>query len=127
MTAKLDDVLGPEFARITRARKALEEACAGVVQMAQGVQDFAPMGTDELPAAVAALQSSEYVDEDDAGACWVSRAFTATPTDLIATGEAGLAFGGAVLMLRGALLDLDEAIAAAARSGPTSPGGTFSR
>lgn len=50
----------------------------------------------------------------------------ASPVALIRTGEAGLAFGGAVLMLRGALLDLDEAIPAAARSGPTSPGGTFS-
>ncbi|MET8330917.1 hypothetical protein [Streptomyces sp. NPDC005181] len=75
---------------------------------------------------MAALASSEYVDEDEDGARWVSRAFTATPRDLIGTGEAGLAFGGSVLMLRCALLDLDEAIAAT-ESGPTAPGGTFSR
>jgi hypothetical protein len=123
----IDDMLGPEFARVARTRKALEEACAGVVEMAQDVQDFAPMGTEELPAAVAALQSSEYVDEDDAGARWVSQAFTATPKDMLATGEAGLAFGGAVIMMRGALQDLDAALAAAERPGPTAPGGTFSR
>ncbi|ATW52285.1 hypothetical protein [Streptomyces peucetius] len=62
-----DELLGPEFARIARARTSLEDACAGVVEMAQDVDDCTPMGT-ELPAAVAALESSECVDEDDAGA-----------------------------------------------------------
>ncbi|MGA5411617.1 hypothetical protein ACPCSC_30720 [Streptomyces lavendulocolor] len=123
---RLDDVLGPDIGRVARARKALEDACAGVVEMAQGVPDFGPMGTDELPAAIAALQSSEYVDEDEAGARWVSRAFTATPMSLISTGEAGMAFGGAVMMLRAALYDLDDALAAI-DPGPTGPGGTFSR
>lgn len=124
---RIDDLLGPEFGRIARARKALEEACAGVVQMAQGVQDFGPMGTEELSAAVAALQSSEYVDEDESAAKWVSRAFTANPMDLLPTGEAGLAFGGAVMMLRGALYELDQALAAVPQDpGPTAPGGTFS-
>jgi hypothetical protein len=121
-----DGLLGPDIKRVVRARKVLEDACAGVVEMAQGVPDFGPMGTEELPAAIAALQSSEYVDEDEAGARWVSRAFTATPMSLIATGEAGLAFGGAVMMLRMALHDLDEALAAMG-PGPTDPGGTFSR
>jgi hypothetical protein len=60
------------------------------------------MGTEELPAAVAALASAEYIDEDGSGARWVSRTFTAAPGDLLATGEAGLAFGGAILMMRGA-------------------------
>jgi hypothetical protein len=111
--SELDHLLGPDIARVARARKALEDACAAVAEMADGVDDFGPLGTEELPAAIAALASSEYVDEDDAGARWVSRAFTATPVDLIATGEAGLAFGGAVMMMRSALHELDAALAAA--------------
>ncbi|MGW7467022.1 hypothetical protein ACWGJT_20545 [Streptomyces xantholiticus] len=63
-----DELLGPEFARIAWARTTVEDACAGVVEMAQDVDDCTPMGTDELPAAVDALESSECVDEDDAGA-----------------------------------------------------------
>lgn len=123
---RIDDVLGPGFGRIAEARKALEDACASVVQMAQDVDDFSPMGTAELPAAVAALQSADYVDEDDAGARWVSRSFTAHPTGLIATGMAGLAFGGAVMVMRGALAELDRALDAVRTPGPTDPGGTFS-
>lgn len=122
----VDDLLGPGYGRVVAARKALEDACASVVEMAQDVDDFGTMGTDELPAAIAALESSEYVDEDDAGARWVSRAFTANPPDLIATGMAGLAFGGAVMMMRGALYELDQALAAVNPPGPTEPGGTFS-
>jgi hypothetical protein len=125
--SRIDDVLGPEYARVARARKSLEEACAAVIEMAQAVGDFGPMGTTELPAAVAALQSSEYLDEDESAARWVSRAFTANPMDLLPTGEAGLAFGGAVMMMRGALHELDQALAVARHNpGPTAPGGTFS-
>lgn len=120
---RLDDVLGADVARIARARKRLEEACAGVVEMARSVKDFTGMGTDELPAAVTALASSEYLDEDESGARWVSNTFTATPMSLVPKGEAALAFGGAVMMLRGALHELDKALAAA---GPTAAGGTFS-
>lgn len=124
---RIDDVLGPEYGRIARARKGLEEACASVVEMARDVDDFGPMGTDELPAAIAALESAEYLDEDDAGARWVSRAFTARPKDLMTTGMAGLAFGGALLMMRAALAELDDALAAVRdKPGPTEPGGTFS-
>ncbi|MEU1592827.1 hypothetical protein ABZ468_08175 [Streptomyces sp. NPDC005708] len=123
---RIGDILGPGYGRVAAARKALEDACASVVEMAQDVDDFGPMGTDELPAAVAALESSDYVDEDDAGARWVSRAFTASPVDLIATGMAGLAFGGAVIVLRAALAELDQALAAVSEPGPTGPGGTFS-
>ncbi|MER7952055.1 hypothetical protein ABTY59_32155 [Streptomyces sp. NPDC096079] len=125
--SNVDDLLGPGFGRIVKARKGLEDACRSVVEMAQDVDDFGPMGTQELPAAVAALQSSEYLDEDESAARWVSRAFTAMPTSLMSTGMAGLAFGGAVLMMRAALLELDEAVAAVDNlPGPTSPGGTFS-
>jgi hypothetical protein len=124
--SELDRLLGPGFARVARARKALEDACAAVADTARVVDDFGPMGTDELPAAIAALASSEYVDEDDAAARWVSRTFTATPIDLIPTGEAGLAFGGAVMMMRGALNELDEALAATDRPGSTKPDGTAS-
>ncbi|RSS94266.1 hypothetical protein EF903_06930 [Streptomyces sp. WAC05292] len=123
----LDDVLGPDVARVARARKALEKAVAGVTEMAKGVKDFAPIGTAELGAAVAALASSEYVDEDEAGARWVSRAFTAGMMDLLPLGEDAMAFGGAVVMMRGALRELDEALAAMESPGPTEPGGTFSR
>ncbi|MFE6639566.1 hypothetical protein ACFVFT_38370 [Streptomyces tendae] len=121
-----DGLIGPRTLAVLHARKNLEIAAAQVVEMAQNVQDFGPMGTDELPAAIAALESSDYVDEDDAGARWVSRAFTATPASLIKTGEAGLAFGGAMFMLRSALAELDRAIAADDGTGPTEPGGTFS-
>lgn len=123
---RIDDVLGPGAGRIVAARQALEVAAANVVRAAQDVQDFTPMGTAELPAAVAALESSEYLDEDEAGARWVIRAFTATPTALLKTGAAGLAFVGTVVMLHAALQELDQAIAAIDRPGPTDPGGTFS-
>ncbi|OEV12980.1 hypothetical protein [Streptomyces nanshensis] len=119
----LDDALGADVSRIARARQSLEDACAGVVEMAQAVEDFTGMGTDELPAAVTALASSQYLDEDEGSARWVSKAFTASPMSLVSRGEAALAFGGAVMVLRGALHELDQAVAAA---GPTAPGGTFS-
>ncbi|MEU5978513.1 hypothetical protein [Streptomyces sp. NPDC047315] len=122
----IDDLLGPGTAAVVKARHNLETTAAQVVEMARDVKDFGPMGTEELPAAVAALESSEYVDEDEAAARWVSRAFTATPADLLTTGEAGLAFGGAMFMLRTALHNLDNALAALDRPGPTAPGGTFS-
>lgn len=114
-----EDVLGADVARIVRARKCLEEACAGVAERARSVEDFDGMGTDELPAAVAALASSEYLDEDESGARWVAHAFTATPMSLVSKGEAALAFGGAVMMLRSALHELDQALAAADTSGGT--------
>jgi hypothetical protein len=122
-----DGFLDPRTLAVMKARKNLETAAAQVVEMARDVQDFGPMGTSELPAAIAALESSEYVDEDDAGARWVSRAFTATPTGLLKTGAAGLAFGGAMFMLRSALANLDQTLAALeAAPDPTDPGGTFS-
>ncbi|OEJ21066.1 hypothetical protein [Streptomyces subrutilus] len=123
--SNIDDLLGPGYGRIVAARKSLEQACVQVVEMAQDVE-FGPLGTDELAVAVATLKSSEYVDEDESGARWVSRAFTADFGDLIAHGEAALAFGGAVFMLRGALNELDAAILAADPQGPLGPGGTFS-
>ncbi|MGW6144300.1 hypothetical protein [Streptomyces sp. NPDC055140] len=124
----LDDMLGPEYARVIRARKELETAITAVVETAQSVQDFGPMGTDELPAAVSALEASEHVDSDEGAAQWVSRAFTATPVDLLKTGETGLAFGGSVALMRAALHDLDQALAALDdEPGPTASGGTFSR
>ncbi|MER7761517.1 hypothetical protein [Streptomyces sp. NPDC097619] len=92
--------------------------------MAAEVEDFAALGTDERGGAVAALASSEYVDE--VGARRVSRAFTAGLPDLLPLGEGALAFGGAVFMMRGALHELDEALSTL-RPDPTEPGGTFSR
>ncbi|GAA2439482.1 hypothetical protein [Streptomyces glaucus] len=123
----INGFLGSRILAVAQARKNLQAAAAQVVEMARDVKDFGPMGTDELPAAIAALESSKYVDEDDAGARWVSRAFTATPADLIKTGAAGLVFGGAVFMLRSALADVDETIAALGPApGPADPGGAFS-
>lgn len=114
----IDDLLGPGYGRVVEARKALASACASATETATGVEDFTLLGTEELGAAVAALASSEYVDEDEGAARWVSRTFTAAPMDLIAAGEAGMAFGGAVMMVRAALHELDAALAAI---NPTAP------
>ncbi|MEU1599315.1 hypothetical protein ABZ468_42575 [Streptomyces sp. NPDC005708] len=94
--------------------------------MAHDVQDFGPMGTPELPAAVAALVASNTLGEDESGARWVSRAFTAAPADLLGTGWAGTAIRGSVMILRAALAELDESPAAVGEPSPTEPGGTFS-
>ncbi|RZU28268.1 hypothetical protein EV284_6434 [Streptomyces sp. BK022] len=123
---RIDQVLGAGYGRLAEARMGVEEACAAVVQMAKDVDDFRPLGTDELPAAIAALESSEYVDEDDAGARWVSRAFTATPASARTAGWAALAFTGSMMILRAALAEVDAALAAIHLPGPTAPGGTFS-
>jgi len=115
----------PVFRRIVYAWDQLEEAAGHVIAMAAEIPDFGPYGTDELPAAVSALEASRTdlagggaevaLDKLADGARWVSRAFTLTPGGAIQAGigEAGLALVGAVLMLRGALMDLDMAKAAA--------------
>ena len=116
----------PVVRRLVYAWDQLEEGAGHVVAMAAEVPDFGPYGTDELPAAVSALEAARThlagggaevaLDKLDNGARWVSRAFTLTPGGAVqaGTGEAGLALVGAVLMLRGALMDLDMAKAAAA-------------
>ncbi|MGW9026830.1 hypothetical protein ACWGQ5_22120 [Streptomyces sp. NPDC055722] len=78
------------------------------------------------PTAVAALVASNALDEDESGARWVSRAFIAAPADLLGTGWAGTAFCGSVMILRAALAELDEALAAVGEPSPTEPGETFS-
>lgn len=45
---------------------------------------------------------------------------------LLPAGDAGMAFAGAVLMMRAALLELGEALKAIDQPSPTDPGGTFS-
>ncbi|MGW2550071.1 hypothetical protein [Streptomyces sp. NPDC001635] len=122
----VDDLLGPGYGRVVAARQGLTEAVAAVSEMARDVDDFGPLGTPELPAAVAALAAAEALDEDESGARWVSRAFTAGPADWMGTGWAAIAFCGAVMILRAALDELDQALAAVGEAGPTEPGGTFS-
>lgn len=115
----------PVVRRLVYAWDQLEEAAGAVVAMAAEIPDFGPYGTGELPAAVSALEASRThladggaevaLDQMENGARWVSRAFTITPGGAVQArvGEAGLAFAGAVIMLRGALMDLDMAKAAA--------------
>lgn len=110
----LEALIGAEWMRVARARNALAEAVAAVAQTAPGVQDFTTMGTAELGPAVAALVASDALHDHEDGARWVSRSFTAHPAELVKPGGVGnVAFGGALLMLRMALHELDEALAAA--------------
>lgn len=101
---------GDDITRLVNARKELEEAVQGVLEMAAGIPDLTVCGSDELPAALSALQAAEYVDSEEDAARWVSRAFTLTPlTARSVGGEPVLALTGAVMMLRGALHSLDDA------------------
>lgn len=109
----LEALIGPEWMRVARARKQLAEAVAGVAETARDVKDFTAMGTPELGPAVLLLGASDALHDHETMAREVSRAFTAHPGDLLTTGMGGLAFGGAVLMLRMALAELDEALAEA--------------
>ena len=122
MTTDLDDLLGPEHARIARARKLLESAGEEVVHTAQAITDFRPLGTEELPAAVAALRASEHVDEVESAARWIDRTFTARSTDLGEAPAETLEFVAAALRLRLTLHTLDQALAAV----PPEPGGASS-
>ncbi|MEU9397584.1 hypothetical protein AB0D86_47395 [Streptomyces sp. NPDC048324] len=119
MTHDLDGFLGPEHARIVRARKLLESAGEEVVRTAQAVTDFRPLGTGELPAAVAALRASKHGDEDESAARWIDRTFTARSTDLGEAPAETLEFVAAALRLRLTLHTLDQALAAV----PPEPGG----
>lgn len=109
----LETLIGPEWMRVARARNSLADAVRAVAETAPGVDDFTALGTPELAPAVAALVASDALHDQEDGARWVSRSFTALPAEAIAAGMTGLAFGGAVLMLRMALHELDEALAAA--------------
>ncbi|MFE6405162.1 hypothetical protein [Streptomyces alboflavus] len=105
-----DPASDPALTRLVDARRKLDEASAGVRVMAAAVDDLSVCGTDELPAALAALDT-QYVDEEEDAARRVSDAFTLGPMEAISSGggEPVLALSGAVMMLRGALLALDEA------------------
>ncbi|CAM5592673.1 hypothetical protein [Streptomyces abikoensis] len=102
---------GVEIAHLVSVRKQLEGAVLGVLGMAADVPDLSICGTDELPAALSALESAEYVDSEEDAARWVSRAFNLTPMTALKAGggEPVLALTGAVMLLRGALHSLDEA------------------
>jgi len=97
--------------RLITARQHLERAVATVLREAADVHRLDICGTDELPAALSALESADYVDSEEDAARWVSRAFTAYPTGLLTAGASDLevALCGAVMMLRSALVELDEA------------------
>lgn len=110
----VESLIGPEWMRVARARNALADAVADIDAAAAGVADFSTMGTDELGPAVAALVASDALHDHEAGARWVSSAYRATPEDLLAVKDMNvMAFGGAMMMLRLALHELDEALAAA--------------
>lgn len=123
----VEALIGPEWMRVARARNALADAVASVAQTAPDVEDFTKMGTEQLGPAVAALVASDALHDHEDGARWVSRSFTALPAEMLKTGMSGLAFGGSVLMLRMALMELDEALEAAGDpEDPPAPGGPSS-
>ena len=112
--SELADLLGdPQIVALIQARN---RVCDGATMMMANLppgNGLQHCGTDELPAAVSALEAAEEsgaLDEIEDGARWVARAVTVTPTELLHTnGADAFAFLGAVMMTRAALYDLDEA------------------
>lgn len=106
-----DAELDGQIVRLITARQKLERAVATVLREAADVQRLDICGTDELPTALAALRAAEYVDSEEDAARRVARAFTAHPTELLhaGAGDHEVALCGAVMMLRTALADLDQA------------------
>jgi hypothetical protein len=106
-----DDGTNAQIGRLIAARQHLEQAAATVLREAADAHKLGICGTDELPAALSALESAEYLDTEEDAARWVSRAFTAYPTGLLRVGasDVELALCGAVMILRSALAELDEA------------------
>jgi hypothetical protein len=51
-----------------------------VLREGAAVQKLEICGTEELPAALSALESAEYVDAEEDAARWVARAFTGRPS-----------------------------------------------
>jgi hypothetical protein len=115
-----------ELAETTRAlllaRKALEDAGVGLARVSTEVGDVtgSGFGTEDLEPALAALRYLFAADmyalhELDDVARRVSAAFTATPLELIASGKGvqALELGGTVMVLRGALREIDQAQEAA--------------
>jgi hypothetical protein len=105
-----------ELTRLVAAHDRLESLGRAVLRDARGLEDLSPFGTEELPAALAALDAGIDGGALDAimdGARWVCRAFTATPMLLLHTpglaSECSLALCGAVMGMRADLLTLDEA------------------
>jgi hypothetical protein len=105
------DEIDEEIDRLIATRRRLETAVVTVLREAIDVCKLEICGTDELPAALTALDGADYVDTEEDAARWVSRAFTARPQTLLAAGagDAELALCGAVMMMRTALADLDTA------------------
>ncbi|GAB2717730.1 hypothetical protein [Kitasatospora kifunensis] len=103
-----------ELMRLVEAHQRLDAMAQAVVRDASALDDLTPYGTDELPAAITALQTgleTGAVDQIVDGARWVARAFTATPMAMftLGGGEAAFALCGGVMGLRADLLTLDEA------------------
>ena len=101
----------PELDRLIAARQLLEQAPATVLREAADAEMLTVCGTDELPSALSALESAEYLDTEEDAARWVSRAFTGYPPELLRAGggDVELALSGAIMLLRSALAALDEA------------------
>ena len=102
---------GGKLDRLIAARQHLEQVAATVLREAADTHKLSICDTDELPAALSALDSADYLDTEEDVARWVTRAFTARPSHLLDAGatDAELALCGAVMMLRSALAELDEA------------------
>lgn len=102
-----------QISRLITARQHLEEAADVMLREATDAPRLDICGTDELPSALSALESAEYLDTAEGAARWVSRAFTAHPTELLRVGaDVEMALCGAVMLLRSALAELDEAVGA---------------
>jgi hypothetical protein len=75
-----DDRANSPIDRLIAARQHLEQAAATVLREAADAHKLDICGTDELPAALSALESAEYLDTEENAARWVSCAFTAYPS-----------------------------------------------
>ncbi len=111
----LADLLNdPQIAALIGARENLHSAATAMMENAPPGDALARIGSSELPTALSAMQAAEesgFLDEIEDAARWVARTVTVTPTELLADrpGVDAFAFLGAVILVRGALAQLDEA------------------
>ena len=109
----MDLLQDPQIAALIRARHNLHDATATMMTSLPLGDHVMRCGTRELPAAIAAMEAAEdsgALHEIEDAARWMARAVTITPSESLAMkmGDT-LAFLGAVILVRGALAQLDEA------------------